>query len=48
MNLTWIDWGIVAAVFAFIIGVVIVSKPLMRSVSDFLAAASESPIGVKP
>ena len=38
MNLTWIDWGIVAAVFAFIIGVVIVSKPLMRSVSDFLAA----------
>jgi Na+/proline symporter len=38
MNLTWIDWGIVAAVFAFIMGVVIVSKPLMRSVSDFLAA----------
>ena len=38
MNLTWIDWGIVAAVLAFIIGVVIVSKPLMRSVSDFLAA----------
>ena len=38
MNLTWIDWGIVAAVFAFIVGVVIVSKPLMRSVSDFLAA----------
>ena len=38
MNLTWIDWGIVAAVLTFIIGVVIVSKPLMRSVSDFLAA----------
>ncbi len=38
MNLTWIDWGIVAAVFAFIIAVVILSKPLMRSVSDFLAA----------
>jgi SSS family solute:Na+ symporter len=38
LNLTWIDWGIVAAVFAFIVGVVIVSKPLMRSVSDFLAA----------
>jgi len=38
LNLTWIDWGIVAAVLAFIIGVVIVSKPLMRSVSDFLAA----------
>jgi SSS family solute:Na+ symporter len=38
LNLTWIDWGIVVAVFAFIIGVVIVSKTLMRSVSDFLAA----------
>jgi SSS family solute:Na+ symporter len=38
LNLTWIDWGIVAAVFAFIVGVVIVCKPLMRSVSDFLAA----------
>jgi len=38
LNLTWIDWGIVVAVLAFIIGVVIVSKPLMRSVSDFLAA----------
>jgi len=38
MNLTWIDWAIVAAVFAFIIAVVVVSKPLMRSVSDFLAA----------
>ena len=38
MNLTWIDWGIVVAVFAFIIGVVIISKTLMRSVSDFLAA----------
>jgi SSS family solute:Na+ symporter len=38
LNLTWIDWGIVAAVFAFIIAVVVLSKPLMRSVSDFLAA----------
>jgi SSS family solute:Na+ symporter len=38
MNLTWIDWAIVAVVFAFIIAVVVVSKPLMRSVSDFLAA----------
>lgn len=38
MNLIWLDWGIVAAVLTFIIGVVIVSKPLMRSVSDFLAA----------
>jgi SSS family solute:Na+ symporter len=38
VNLTWIDWAIVASVFAFIIGVVILTKPLMRSVSDFLAA----------
>jgi SSS family solute:Na+ symporter len=38
VNLTWIDWSIVAAVFAGIIGVVVFSKPLMRSVSDFLAA----------
>jgi len=38
LNLTWVDWGIVAAVFAFIVAVVILSKPLMRSVSDFLAA----------
>jgi SSS family solute:Na+ symporter len=38
MNLAWIDWAIVAAVFAFIIAVVVVSKSLMRSVSDFLAA----------
>ncbi len=38
MNLTWLDWGIVAAVFAFVFGVVVLSKPLMRSVSDFLAA----------
>jgi SSS family solute:Na+ symporter len=38
MNMTWIDWGIVLAVFGFIIAVVVLSKPLMRSVSDFLAA----------
>lgn len=38
MNLTWVDWGIVVAVFTFIIGAVVLSKPLMRSVSDFLAA----------
>ncbi|MGD0781868.1 MAG: sodium:solute symporter, partial [Candidatus Aminicenantales bacterium] len=38
MNLTVIDWGIVAAVFAFIIAVVALSRSLMRSVSDFLAA----------
>ena len=38
MNLTVLDWGIVAAVFLFIVGVVVSSKKLMRSVSDFLAA----------
>ncbi len=38
MNLTVLDWGIVAAVFIFIIAVVALSKGLMRSVSDFLAA----------
>ncbi|MEN6310194.1 MAG: sodium:solute symporter [Acidobacteriota bacterium] len=38
MNLTWIDWGIVVALFAFIIGAVVLSRTLMRSVSDFLAA----------
>ncbi len=38
MNLTWIDWAIVAVVFAFVFAAVAVVKPLMRSVSDFLAA----------
>jgi len=38
LNLTVLDWGIVIAVFAFIISIVIASKKLMRSVSDFLAA----------
>jgi SSS family solute:Na+ symporter len=38
VNLTVLDWGIVIAVFAFIISIVIASKKLMRSVSDFLAA----------
>ena len=38
MNLTLLDWGIVVIVFAFIVVVVISSKKLMRSVSDFLAA----------
>ncbi|MCX6577506.1 MAG: sodium:solute symporter, partial [Candidatus Aminicenantes bacterium] len=36
--LTVLDWGIVVIVFAFIISIVIASKKLMRSVSDFLAA----------
>ena len=38
MNLTVLDWGIVAAVFIFIIAVVVSCRKLMRSVSDFLAA----------
>lgn len=38
MNLSVLDWAIVVAVFSFIIVVVISSKKLMRSVSDFLAA----------
>jgi SSS family solute:Na+ symporter len=38
MNLTLLDWAIVAAVFVFIVASVMASKSLMRSVSDFLAA----------
>ena len=38
MNLTVLDWSIVVIVFVFIIAIVIASKKLMRSVSDFLAA----------
>jgi SSS family solute:Na+ symporter len=38
LNLAVLDWGIVVIVFAFIISIVIASKKLMRSVSDFLAA----------
>jgi SSS family solute:Na+ symporter len=38
MNLTLLDWAIVAAVFTFIVASVMASKSLMRSVSDFLAA----------
>jgi SSS family solute:Na+ symporter len=38
VNLAVLDWGIVVIVFAFIISIVIASKKLMRSVSDFLAA----------
>jgi solute:Na+ symporter, SSS family len=38
MNLTVLDWSIVAAVFVFIVAVVALSRSLMRSVSDFLAA----------
>ena len=38
MNLTWIDWSIVAIVLAFMFGGVYISKKLMQSVADFLAA----------
>ena len=38
MNLTLLDWGIVAVVLAFMIGGVYISKKLMQSVADFLAA----------
>jgi len=38
LNLTVLDWSIVVIVFVFIIAIVIASKKLMRSVSDFLAA----------
>jgi SSS family solute:Na+ symporter len=38
MNLTWIDWSIVLALLILMIGMVLVSKKLMQSVTDFLAA----------
>jgi SSS family solute:Na+ symporter len=38
LNLTWLDWGIVAFVLVFMISGVYISKNLMRSVADFLAA----------
>jgi len=38
LNLTWLDWGIVAFALTFMIGGVYISKNLMRSVADFLAA----------
>lgn len=38
MNLTWIDWAIVLALFAFMVSGVLVSRKLMRSVADFLSA----------
>jgi SSS family solute:Na+ symporter len=37
MNLTWIDWSIIILLFILMIGMVYLSKNLMRSVSDFLA-----------
>jgi SSS family solute:Na+ symporter len=38
MNLTALDWGIVAFVYLFLVGGVLVTKKYMRSVADFLAA----------
>ena len=38
MNLTWIDWTIVIALLALMLGMVLVSKRLVKSVTDFLAA----------
>jgi len=38
LNLNWIDWGIVAAVFVFMVAGVCLSKSYMKSVADFLAA----------
>ncbi len=37
MNLTWFDWSILLLVFALMLGMVFLSKSLMRSVTDFLA-----------
>ncbi len=37
MNLTWLDWGIVLILFALMVGMVFLSKSLLKSVSDFLA-----------
>ena len=36
--MTFIDWGIVVIVMAFLVGGVVVTKKYMRSVADFLAA----------
>lgn len=38
MNLGPLDWLIIAAFFAFVTGTAVVSRPLVRSVADFLAA----------
>jgi len=38
LNLTWLDWGIVAFVLTFLISFVIISKKYMQSVADFLSA----------
>jgi len=38
MNMHWIDWGIVAALLAFMTFIVLGTKQYMRGVADFLAA----------
>jgi solute:Na+ symporter, SSS family len=38
LNLIWIDWLIIILIFGVLIGVLFVSKSLMKSVADFLAA----------
>jgi len=37
MNLNWLDWGIVVILFAIMLGMVFLSKSLLKSVTDFLA-----------
>ena len=37
MNLNWLDWGIVLMIFVLMVGMVFLSKTLLKSVSDFLA-----------
>jgi solute:Na+ symporter, SSS family len=37
MNLTWFDWSIILFLFIMMIGMVFLSRSLMKSVSDFLA-----------
>lgn len=37
MNLNWFDWSIIIALFVLMLGMVFLSKTLMKSVSDFLA-----------
>jgi SSS family solute:Na+ symporter len=38
LNLTWIDWAIVLVLLGLLLGMVLLSKRLMQSVTDFLAA----------
>ena len=38
MNMTWIDWSIVAVMFGIILSGVLISKRFMKSVADFMTA----------